>query len=192
MRSDPLKKRKNCSRQKSFVVVNVFGTKKPQQYRIVATGWSKTHLKVFFLVGFEVLPRWGLTPHWPVFQRFWSCWVSKRFVKKEFRHAQVTRPSMSADHRKTIPKTQVMRETRGSNRSLPPRSPVKRNWCKRRLAPQTTVKLSVGLSPRFTFCVSCFFFAMLACFVVTYWLWSPTKTQTYVPFLSSRGTKTNN
>ena len=33
--------------------------------------------------------------------------------KKEFRHAQVTRPSMSADHRKTIPKTQVMRETRG-------------------------------------------------------------------------------
>ena len=34
--------------------------------------------------------------------------------KKEFRHAQVTRPSMSADHRKTIPKTQVMRETRGT------------------------------------------------------------------------------
>ena len=64
-----------------------------------------------------MLPRWGLTPHWPVFGANAAESSAKRLKlhgKKEFRHAQVTRPSMSADHRKTIPKTQVMRETRGT------------------------------------------------------------------------------
>ena len=65
---------------------------------------------------------------------------------------------------------------RNARQRLPPRSPVKRNWCNGVWRRKPRSSKCRAFAKIYLLCILLFF--RDACFVVTYWLWSPTKTQT--------------